>query len=190
MWDKKETESVMKQLISEGKIVSPESGRSAFFMVKSRESLEVADRLYEISNSPGSSLKSYTWVIATSYYSMFFAATSLLANFSKKINTSIGIHKITFHALAYYCHILDPKLQKHFLEEYKESYDNAEELLQMSERKAIELLNSFELEQGKRKTFTYEMGAYAQENKATTSIKRAKEFYETIDSILKRTKRK
>jgi len=190
MWDKRETENVMKQLISEGKIEKPETGRIIFFMAKSQESLNVAQKLQDISQDTKSNLKSYMWIISTSYYSMFFAATALLAQFNKKIITIVGIHKLTFHALAYYFYILDNKLQKQYLEEYKESYDNVEELLQISEKKALELLRSFDFEQGKRKTFTYDMGVYAQENKAITSVKRAKEFYDVVDSMLKKTKSK
>lgn len=189
MLDEKQSQSLIKQLIDENRIISPEVGRDKFFMNKSTESLDVARRLFNMSTNKSENLKSFMWVIATSYYSMFFAATALLASHNKKINVEAGIHKITYHALVHYFHVIDKKLQKHFIEAYKESYDSSEELLQTSEKKALELLQDFKSEQGKRKDFTYEMGLVAEENKAKTSLQRAENFHNEIRDIIQTRKK-
>ncbi len=188
MLDEKRSQNLLKQLISEGKIIKPELRRDTFFLNKSIESLDVARRLHQISINKNDNLKSFMWVIATSYYSMFFAATALLAHYNKKVNVDVGIHKITYHALVYYFHILDKKLQKHFIESYKDNYNTAEELLQTSEKKTLELFEDFEHEQSKRKDFTYEMGFVAEENKARTSLQRAEKFHNEIRDIIQTKK--
>jgi|SRR3989344_1706203 len=183
--DEKKSKTIIAQLIKEERIGTPEQDAEEFFFEKADESLQVAERLLKISQDKNDSLKSYMWTISVAYYSMFYSATSVLAHFGHRIKTDIGIHKITYHALVYYFHVLDKKIQKQLLESYKDVYTDAEQLLQNTEAKAVELMENFKFEQEKRKTFTYDMGAYAQENKAITSVKRAKEFYTHIESILK-----
>lgn|SRR3989338_2447260 len=180
----KESQNLIKQLINDEKIIKPESERQEYFLSKSIESLDVARRIYSISTDKKDNLKSFMWVITASYYSMFFAATALLAHYNKKLNVDAGIHKATYHALVYYFHILDKKLQKHFIESYKDNYDSAEELLQTSEKRALELLDDFKHEQDKRKIFTYEMGKVAEEHKAKASLQRAEKFYEEVRMII------
>jgi len=128
------------------------------------------------------------WAITTAYYSMFFAATALLAHFGHKIKSEIGIHKLTYHALAYYFIIADNKLQKHFVEEYKDMYYDAENLLQISEEKALEMIEHFKFEQTKRTRFTYEMGWTAEKQKAQTSLERAEEFILEIRELMRSSK--
>ena len=188
--DEKESKTIITQLIKEEKIGLPEQGAEDFFFEKADESLQVAQRLLQIAQDKNDNLKSYMWVISVAYYSMFYSATALLAHFGHRIKTDLGVHKKTYHALVYYFHILDKKIQRQLLESYKDVYTDAEELLQNTESKAVELMESFKFEQDKRKIFTYDMGVYAQENKAITSVKRAKEFYSNVESILKRPKSK
>ncbi|MEK6858165.1 MAG: hypothetical protein AABX39_06265 [Nanoarchaeota archaeon] len=187
--DEKESKTIIAQLISEEKIGKPELKAEEFFFEKSDESLQVAQRLLKISQDKNDSLESYMWVISTAYYSMFYSATALLAHFGHRIKIDIGIHKITYHALVYYFHILDKKIQKNLLETYKNTYSDAKELLQNTEERAVGLMENFKFEQDKRKMFTYELGVYAQENKAITSVQRAKEFYNHVEEILKSKKK-
>lgn len=186
--DEKESKTIIVQLIREGKIGLPEQGTEEFFFEKADESLQVAQRLLQISQDRNDQLESYMWAISAAYYSMFYSATALLAHFGHRIKTAIGIHKMTYHALIYYFHILDKKIQRQLLESYQNVYTDAEQLLQNTEAKAVELVENFKFEQEKRKTFTYDMGMYAQESKAITSIKRAKEFYAHTENILKSKK--
>ena len=181
---RKESKSIIKQLIHENKIVKAYPKTESFFMEKAINALQLSKRIQEISVDEDDPLESYMWVINTSYYAMFFAATSLLAYFNHKIDSDVGIHKLTYHALVYYFLLDDNKLQKHFIEQYKESYENAEELLQISGDKAIELVEHFHFEHNKRTTFTYELGSIAERNKANTSLKRAEEFLIEIRGIV------
>ena len=176
--------SIIKQLIQDGRITKPELGREKFFLDKSIESLNLAKRILDISGDEKESLKSYMWIVSISYYSMFFAATALLAHFNHKINEERGVHKLTYHALKYYFLIDDNKLQKHFVEEYKDAYAEADELLRISEEKAISMIQDFDLEREKRRKFTYEMGEVAEFNKARTSVKRAVEFLDEVRKMV------
>ncbi|MFH1682927.1 MAG: hypothetical protein ABIA37_03960 [Candidatus Woesearchaeota archaeon] len=187
MWDEKHTKessSLIKRLIDEGKMIRPEQDRERFFLDKSIESLQLAKRVLEISEDRDDPLASPMWVVSISYYTMFFAATSLLAHFKHKIDEEKSIHKLTFHALIYYFLVDDNKLQKHFVEEYHDAYEEAEELLRISELKAISMIEEFDFEREKRRRFTYEMGEIAELNKARTSVKRANNFLVEVRKML------
>lgn len=171
---KKQSEKIIKQLIKENKIIKPDPKIKEFFLKKASTALQISKRINEISQQED--IDAYMWTINTSYYCLFYAATALLAHFKQRIKTDVGIHKLTYHALVYYFILEDNKLQKHFIEEYKESYEEAEQLLQISEEKAIELIENFKFEHKKRIIFTYEVGKEAEMNKAQTSIKRAENF--------------
>lgn len=181
---KKESSFLIKQLINEDKIIKPERGREKFFLDKSIESLTLAKMVLEISEDNEDPLISFMWVTSISYYAIFFAATALLAHFNHKIDEEKGIHKLTYHALIYYFLVDDNKLQKHFIEEYKDAYTEAEELLKISEIKAITMIKEFDFEREKRKKFTYDMGEIAELNKARTSLKRANEFLTEVRKIV------
>lgn len=181
---KQESSSLIKGLIREGKIGQPEAGREKFFLDKSIESFNLAKRILEISEDKDDPLSSFMWIVSISYYSMFFAATALLAHFGHKIKEERSIHKLTYHALVYYFLADDNKLQKHFVEQYQDAYEEAEELLRMSEEKAVSLVNSFDLEREKRRRYTYEMGEVAEHNKAKTSFARAESFLLEVRKIL------
>jgi len=178
------TRKVISGLIAQRKIVKPERGRSYFFLEKSKDSFLLAKRILEIADDPTEQLKSYAWVVCIAYYSMFFAATALLAHFMHKIDGEQGIHKLTSHALLYYFILDDNKLQKHFIEEYQDTYKEAEQLLQLSEQKALEMVQDFDFEQQKRKIFTYEMGKIAEQQKARTSLQRAENFLMEVRKII------
>jgi len=189
MLDNKEKESsssTIRQLITEKKIVEPEAGREQFFLDKRINSFALAKRILDISENKEESLRSFMWVVSISYYSMFFAATALLAHFGHKIKEEKSIHKLTYHALVYYFLINENKLQKYFLKEYKDMYNNAEELLQFSEQKVESLVHNFDWEREKRRRFTYEMGEVAEVNKARTSLQRAEEFLTEVRKIIQR----
>ncbi|MFH1511250.1 MAG: hypothetical protein ABIF10_06155, partial [Candidatus Woesearchaeota archaeon] len=133
MLDKKDLEesrSIIQKLVKDGKIINPPSNQKSFFLDKAINSLQVSKRLLGLAEEEN--LDTCMWVINTSYYSMFFAAISLLAYSNKKIKSEIGVHKLTYHALVYYFVIEDNKLQKQFIEQYKDAYNDAEQLLQIA----------------------------------------------------------
>ncbi len=180
MFKHDQSKRIIEQLIQDENIKKPLTGATTFFLNKAIESLLLSRRILEISQNKEDSLKSFMWVISTAYYSMFYAATALLAAYDRKISSEIGIHKLTYHAIVYYFIIQDNKLQKHFIDEYKEMYNNAEELLQLSEKMVLEAVENFKFEQEKRKIFTYETGRIAEEQKAITSYQRAEKFINEI----------
>ena len=172
-----ESAVIIKALMSENKITRSKPYRMEFFMAKSTESLTLAKQLLsqDLSNM---------WVINIAYYSMFFAGTSLLAHLGKEINEEKSIHKLTYHSLIYFCLIENNKLQKHFIEEYKDAYDDAQQLLLFAESKALSMIQDYEYERDKRKRFTYDMGEIAERNKATTSVTRAEYFVTEVRKIM------
>lgn len=148
-------------------------------MKKSRESLDIAARLMELQDTEG--LTANMWVINTAYYSMFFAATALLARFGHRIKVTTGIHRMTYHALVHYFVKEDNRLKRQFMEEYKEAVEDADKILQLSEERIRYLVADLESESTKRKEFTYEMGMIAEKSKADASLSRAKRFFIEIE---------
>jgi uncharacterized protein (UPF0332 family) len=177
-----ESSKVIKQLISEGKIVKPKPQTETFFIEKSRNSLAISQRLLDLFEEEG--LDTHVWVINAAYYSMFFAATALLAKYNYKINTKIGIHKLTYHALVHYFVKEESKFKKELMEEYEDAVEEAEELLQLSKQKIEGLVTDFNFEQAKRKVFTYQLDATAERNKALTSFNRAKSFFREMEKVM------
>ncbi|MBI4919468.1 hypothetical protein HY837_06035 [archaeon] len=187
MLDEKKIERssrIIKQLIEEGKIVKPSSKTKSFFLDQSNKSLVVSRKLLDLQEKEN--IDTNLWVINTAYYSMFFGATALLAHFNHKLDVSIGVHKATYHALVYYFVKEDNKLKKQLAEEYATAVSEAEEVLQIGESKIKELVISFDSELEKRKIFTYEIEESVEKAKAITSLKRAENFFQEINKILRK----
>lgn len=187
MVDEKQIEkssAVIKQLIQEGKIVKPKPKTADFFLKKSRNALTISERLLNLFEEE--QLDTHTWVINTAYYSMFFAATALLAKHNHKINVDQGIHTLTYHALVHYFIKEDSKLKWQLMENYRDAVKEAEELLQITEKKLKELVIDLKLELTKRKTFTYDVGEEAERSKALTSYNRAKQFFQQIEWMIEK----
>lgn len=185
MLDSKKIEEscrIIKQMISDGTIVLSEPLRKSFFLNKSIISLEVAKRLLEIQNKEN--INTNMWIINTSYYAMFFAATALLAHHNHKINSEVGIHKLTYHALVYYFIKQENKLKHTLAADYKEAVEDAEELLQLGQKRIEKLILELDYELEKRKRYTYEMAEEAEKQKAETSLNRAKEFVNQIKRLM------
>jgi uncharacterized protein (UPF0332 family) len=179
----KESSSVIKKALQEGIIRKPSQGADSFFLERAKHSIQVASRLLELQDSE--QLPSSLWVINSSYYAMFFAATALLAKFSHRIDSESGIHRLTYHALVHFFVNEDKKLEKHFIEEYREAVENAEELMQISMKNVDNLLSDYAYEINKRKIFTYEYGMIAERKKAETSLDRARNFVQTVMNMIK-----
>ena len=185
MLDKKyieQSSDIIRQMIKEGKIVKPKIGAADFFIRKSRNALIVSERLLRLYDEE--KLDTNLWVINTAYYSMFFAATALLAKFGRRIDAELGIHRLTYHALVHYFIKEDNRLKMQLVEEYETAVEDAEKLLQLGEAKIKELVKDFNYELEKRKTFTYSTEETAERNKAITSYNRAKNFLQEISKIV------
>jgi hypothetical protein len=167
-----------------------------FFMANAESSLRTASILQEISDeSPlkeklkvGADFESYLWVIVSSYYAMFYAATALLAKQGIRATGQI-VHKVTADALIHF-YASNEKLAK-LLEQYEEAQAvglelvGREELVKRMQRKADELIISYESERRKRSKFQYDIGVQAKRGYAQTSLERAKSFVFEIRKLLK-----
>jgi len=167
-----------------------------FFMKNAESSLRTASILQQISDENelkqalkvGGDFESYLWVIVSSYYSMFYAATALLARQGIRVTGQI-VHKVTADALIHYFGS-NERLAK-LLEKYEEARTagleliGREELMKSMHKKADELIVAYESERKKRSKFQYDIGAQAKRGYAETSLERAKEFVFEIGKIVK-----
>jgi uncharacterized protein (UPF0332 family) len=189
----------VKQYIDEGllRIKDKDAPKFAdFFMKNAESSLQTASILQEISDQQalkstlkvGDDFESYLWVIVSSYYSMFYAATALLASQGMRATGQI-VHKVTGDALIHFF-VSNEKLAK-LLEQYEEAKAvgleliGREELMKSMQKKANELIVAYESERKKRSKFQYDIGVQAKRGYAQTSLNRAKEFVFEISKILK-----
>lgn len=167
-----------------------------FFMSNSESSLRTASILQEISDQDhlkrtlktGSDFEAYLWVIVSPYYSMFYSATALLAKQGVKATGQI-VHKVTADALIHYF-ATNEKLAS-LLEQYEEAQTvgmelvGREELMKRMQKKADELIISYEGERKKRSKFQYDIGVQAKRGYAQTSLDRAKTFVFETRKLLK-----
>ncbi len=116
-----------------------------------------------------SSLKPFIWVVVISYYSMFYIANAVLLELGYKTGDKV-VHKVTNDALVV---LVMDKLKKEMLEEYETAKEDA---LEIASIKSDEDIQFYELEMSKRSRFQYDMTESIQEQKANTSLKRAKQF--------------
>jgi len=189
----------VKQYIDEGLLRTKDKDApkfTDFFMKNAESSLQTASILEEISDQQalksilkvGVDFESYLWVIVSSYYSMFYAATALLASQGMRVAGQI-VHKVTGDALIHFF-VSNEKLAK-LLEQYEEAKAvgleliGREELMKSMQKKANELIVAYESERKKRSRFQYDIGVEAKRGYAQTSLNRAKEFVFEISKILK-----
>lgn len=177
--------------IKEGMIVKEKDGKFVqFFLNNAKNSLESAKLLYSASIDSNvkrsfglSDFNGFLWVINSGYYSMFYMARALLESEGVKIKTEMSVHSVTFDALVYYF-CINGKLEKKFIEEFAEAGEEAAAML--GKEKAKELVDDYFYEKQKRGKFTYELGEIAMQEKAKTSLERAKRFNEEIRKLMAR----
>lgn len=189
----------VKQYIDDGllKINDKDAARFVdFFMANAEASLRTASILQQISDDDtlketlkvGSDFESYLWVIVSSYYAMFYAATAILAKQGIKASGQI-VHKVTADALIHFFWS-NAKLAK-LLEQYEEAQTvglelvGREELMKKMQKKADELIVSYESERKKRSKFQYDIGIQAKRGYAQTSLERARNFVFEISKLIK-----
>ena len=168
----------------------------SFFMANAESSLRTASVLQQISDKDslketlklGANFESYLWVIVSSYYAMFYAATAILAKQGIKASGQI-VHKVTADALIHFF-VSNEKLAK-LLEQYEEAQTvgleliGREELMKNMQKKADELIISYEGERKKRSKFQYDIGVQAKRGYAQTSLERARTFVFEINKLIK-----
>lgn len=189
----------VKQYVDDGllKINDKDAARFVdFFMANAESSLRTASILQQISDEDTlketlkveSDFESYLWVIISSYYAMFYAATAILAKQGIKASGQI-VHKVTADALIHFFWS-NAKLAK-LLEQYEETQTvgleliGREELMKKMQKKADELIVSYESERKKRSKFQYDIGIQAKKGYAQTSLERARTFVFEINKLIK-----
>jgi uncharacterized protein (UPF0332 family) len=134
-------------------------------------SLELAE---ECMNS---NLKPYLWTVVISYYSMFYIANAVLLQLGYKTGSNV-VHKVTSDALIV---LVMDKIRKGLIEEYE---DIKEDAMEIASIKSEEIMAFYSMEMDKRSRFQYDMTETIQEQKAKTSLKRAKEFMLEMKKLL------
>ena len=194
-----EAKKNVKQYVDDGllKVNDKDAPRFVgFFLANAESSLRTASVLQQISDDEslketlqaGSNFESYLWVIVSSYYAMFYAATAILAKQGVKASGQI-VHKVTADALIHFF-ASNEKLAK-LLEQYEEAQTvgleliGREELMKKMQKKADELIISYEGERKKRSKFQYDIGVQAKRGYAQTSLERARTFVFEISKLVK-----
>src|SRR3989338_2263893 len=190
--NKKVTESKkrIEQALELGEMTKEKSGKFvSFFQENSLRSFESAQLLYNMSTQEEMkkaagfpSFNGFLWVINASYYSMFYMARALLEKSGVKIKTDYSVHLLTFDALVTYFYTTG-KIEKQMLEEFHEANIEVQDAL--GKEKARVLMEDYLSEREKRSRFTYEMGEIALQNKAKTSLDRARRFNDTLRKMIK-----
>lgn len=196
----KEANTVITNLIKEGSILTKLSEQEKqrfinFYRKQANLSLIAADMLYNISTTKESknfhklddSYECFLWVINPSYYTMFYSVHALLAYKGVRILSEQSIHKITGHALVYFC-IKNNFIAKALYEQFIESQAEAASLLNLEDfkKKTKELSVKYFYELKKRSKFTYETEEDVKQKYAYTSLQRAKEFLNNIEQVIEK----
>ncbi len=155
--------------------VKAQSNFTGSFVNFSESSLITASMISEVTKSKEKKIaigvnENYDgnmWVVVSSYFSMFYMASALLAKKGIKIGR-IDTHKNVMDAFLHVYianHVIDRELGV----DYAEAKELAEDLI--SERK-------------KRSKYQYEVGRSALERDAETSLKRARNFFEKARRLI------
>ena len=169
---KKEAEKNFAQYLEDGLIKKEKNETAKAMYIKNAVlSLNLAE---ECMNS---NLKPYIWVIVMSYYSMFYIANAVLLELGYKTGDKI-VHKVTNDALIV---LVTDKIKKGLLEEYENAKEDA---LGIASIKSDEIIGLYGLEMDKRSRFQYNMTESIQEQKANTSLKRARQFMLEMKKLL------
>ena len=138
------------------------------YLRNARESLNVANQLFQNKTSS-------LWVVVTSYYSMFYIACTYLYKLGYKVGDEI-VHQVVNESLIVQGR---HKIKNHLLENYSEEKNKALVIVD-------NYLDNYEREKGKRASFQYQTTEEVKEDKAKTSLIRAREFLTLMEEILKR----
>lgn len=166
----KEAKDNVRMYLSDGLLSKVSFDKQVFNVLENNtnESLNVAEILYKGKHS-------WLWVIVTSYYSMYYIANAVLYKMGYKVGEKIS-HKVTADCLIA---LVKDKLTESLIEEYEEMQQEA-----LAGIKADELVQSFDYERKKRGIFQYRTNESAKEEKAKTSLERAKEFVIEIKKLV------
>lgn len=184
-----ESKRRIEQMMKSGEIIKEKNGRFVeFFLNNSKNSFDSASLLFKASTNENlkkeigmPNFNGFLWAINSSYYSMFYMVRALLENSGVKIKTEHSVHIAVFDALIYYFY-QNQKIQKSIIEEFQEAEEESNEVL--GKEKAKLIIEDYLNEREKRSRFTYEMGEIVMQNKAQTSLDRARRFNETLRKMI------
>jgi len=169
---KKEAKQNFDKYLQDGLLKKEKNETAKAMYIKNAElSLNLAEECIN------STLNPYLWIVVISYYSMFYIANAVLLHLGYKIGSKI-VHKVTSDALIV---LVMNNIKKGLLEEYE---DIKEDALEIASVKSEEIIAFYSNEMEKRSRFQYDMTETIQEQKAKTSLKRAKEFMFEIKKLL------
>ena len=161
-----------------------------FYIKNAKKTLQTADALMQISEDNELKKKigllddfeTYLWVITTSYYSMFYMVNALFSKHGIKLGDKI-VHKVASDVF-YFDFIKNKRIAKELFEIYEEAKGQAMDLISYSEQ-AEKLFQDLEFERDKRQRFQYNMTESIKRGYAQTSLKRAKDFINEIEILIK-----
>ncbi len=161
-----------------------------FYVRTAKKTLQTADALIQISDNNEikkklgllDNFETYLWVVTTSYYSMFYMVNALLSKHGIKLGDKI-VHKVASDVFYFYF-IKNKKIAKELFEVYEEAKDQTMDLIRYSEQ-AEKLFQDLESEREKRHKFQYDMTESIKKGYAETSLKRAKQFVNEIELLVK-----
>ena len=164
-------EKNFRNYLNEGKIKKVDRVESMIYntyLRNARESLNVANQLFQNKTSS-------LWVVVTSYYSMFYMACAYLYKLGYKPGVEI-VHQVVNESLIVQAR---HKIKNHLLENYSEEKEKALIIVD-------NYLDNYEREKGKRASFQYQTTEEVKENKAKTSLDRAREFLTLMEEIIQK----
>jgi uncharacterized protein (UPF0332 family) len=164
----KQAENNFNNYLSDGKIKKVKFDKIVYstYLRNSIESLSVAEELFKNKTSS-------LWVVVTSYYAMFYFACAYIYKLGYKPVDEI-VHQVVNETLiAQGRH----KIKNYLLENYSEEKEKALVIVD-------NYLENYEREKAKRASFQYETTEEIKENKAKTSLERAKEFVSLIREMI------
>lgn len=169
---RKEAQQNFAQYLQEGLIKKEKNETAKAMYTKNADlSLSLAEECIN------SHLKPYIWIVVISYYSMFYIANAVLLELGYKTTDKL-VHKVTNDALIV---LVMDKIKKGLLDEYENAKEDA---LEIASIKSDEIIAFYGLELEKRSKFQYDMTEFVQEQKANTSLKRARQFMFEMKKLL------
>lgn len=163
-----------------------------FYVNTAKKSLSTADALMQLSENNElkqrfnllEDFETYLWVCITSYYSMFYAVNALFSKNRIKIGDKI-VHKVTSDVFYHYF-IQNNKIAKELFKAYEEAKEQAMDLINTKYQEQAEgLARNLDFERTKRSKFQYNTTKLVKKSYAQTSLKRAMEFVNKIEVLIK-----
>jgi len=174
---RKEAKQNFGKYLQDGLIKKEKNETARAMYIKNAElSLNLAEECMNTAIRP------FLWVVVISYYSMFYIANAVLLHLGYKTGSKV-VHKVTSDALIV---LVMDKIKKGLLEGYEDAKEDA---LEIASIRSEEIIAFYSMEMDKRSRFQCNITETIQEQKANTSLKRAREFMLEMKKLLPEFKR-